>query len=116
MAIEIAYETHSTSVDNEQGIATGLFSDVPVRWDGQRILVAGHAATRWGLTLKKWLGLISPGSRVGSTGLSRSNFDRRHPTSPQRGVATGGLFRFDRRGLVPADWCSFCTLAYSPIG
>jgi len=22
---------------------------LPVRWDGQRILVVGHAATRWGL-------------------------------------------------------------------
>ena len=26
-----------------------FLSDLPLRWDGQRILVVGHAATRWGL-------------------------------------------------------------------
>jgi 2,3-bisphosphoglycerate-dependent phosphoglycerate mutase len=26
-----------------------FLSDLPLRWDGQRILIVGHAATRWGL-------------------------------------------------------------------
>jgi 2,3-bisphosphoglycerate-dependent phosphoglycerate mutase len=26
-----------------------FLSDLPLRWDGQRVLVVGHAATRWGL-------------------------------------------------------------------
>jgi 2,3-bisphosphoglycerate-dependent phosphoglycerate mutase len=26
-----------------------FLTDLPLRWDGQRILVIGHVATRWGL-------------------------------------------------------------------
>ena len=27
----------------------GFLGDLPLRWDGQRVLVIGHVATRWGL-------------------------------------------------------------------
>jgi 2,3-bisphosphoglycerate-dependent phosphoglycerate mutase len=46
VAIELVFETHCTTVDNEQGRGLG---DLPTRWDGRRILVIGHVATRWGL-------------------------------------------------------------------
>ena len=73
MAIEVVFETHATTLDNEQGHATGwlpgqlsadgqeqarrqavtrvgrFLGDLPLRWNGQRILVIGHVATRWGL-------------------------------------------------------------------
>jgi broad specificity phosphatase PhoE len=102
VAIEVVFETHSITEDNEQGRATGwmpgrlspqgrklarelgqrrradgiaaVFSsdllrpypggeswrqavarvarfldDLPSRWDGQRVLVIGHMATRWAL-------------------------------------------------------------------
>ena len=59
MAIEIDDETHATTEDNESGMATGWppghLSDAgrpigaALRWEGQRILVVGHAATRLGL-------------------------------------------------------------------
>jgi broad specificity phosphatase PhoE len=77
VAIELVFETHSTTVDNEQGRATGwlpgqlseqglaqarelgrrqaitrvgsFLGDLPLRWNSQRILVIGHVATRWGL-------------------------------------------------------------------
>jgi alpha-ribazole phosphatase/probable phosphoglycerate mutase len=26
-----------------------FLGDLPLRWDGQRVLVIGHVATRWGL-------------------------------------------------------------------
>ena len=42
MAIELVFETHSTTVDNEEGRATG--------WQpGRSQKVIGHVATRWGL-------------------------------------------------------------------
>lgn len=75
MAIEQVFETHSTTVDNEQGHATGWLPGQPSeqgraqaqqlrwrrlgdeitavfssdRWNEQWILVIGHGATRWGL-------------------------------------------------------------------
>ena len=104
MALSVVFETHSTTVDNERGVATGwlpgelsgagrdqaaelgrrngmpaaelhagrpdhldvpypggeswrqavarvgwFLADLPRRWDGQRVLGIGHAATRWGL-------------------------------------------------------------------
>jgi bisphosphoglycerate-dependent phosphoglycerate mutase len=86
MAIELVFETHSTTEDNERGCATGwrpgrlseqgrvqarqlgrrrigdriaaVFSSDLARaaetaslafWEGQRVLLIGHVATRWGL-------------------------------------------------------------------
>ena len=74
MAIELVFETHCTTVDNEQGHATGwqpgqlwepyprgeswraataraagFLDDLFPRWDGRRVLVVGHVATRWAL-------------------------------------------------------------------
>jgi broad specificity phosphatase PhoE len=88
VAIELVFETHSMTEDNEQGRATGWLpgrlsqqgwvqarrrehldspypggeswrqavarvgrfpGDLPLRWNGQRVLVIGHVATRWGL-------------------------------------------------------------------
>lgn len=31
------------------GRVGGLLDDLPLRWDGRRVLVIGHVATRWGL-------------------------------------------------------------------
>jgi hypothetical protein len=31
------------------GSAIRFLGDLPPRWDGQRVLVIGHVATRWGL-------------------------------------------------------------------
>jgi broad specificity phosphatase PhoE len=31
------------------GRVRGFLGDLPSRWDGQRVLVIGHVATRWGL-------------------------------------------------------------------
>jgi broad specificity phosphatase PhoE len=28
-----------------------FLADLPLRWDGQRVLVIGHVATRWGLDI-----------------------------------------------------------------
>jgi hypothetical protein len=63
MAIEVVFETHSMTEDNERGRATGwlpgrlseqgrvlaFLGDLPLRWEGQRVLLIGHVATRWGL-------------------------------------------------------------------
>ena len=78
MAIEIVFETHSTTEDNEAGRATGwlpgrlseqgrararelgrrrardgiaavFLADLPARWDGRRVVIIGHVATRWAL-------------------------------------------------------------------
>ena len=66
-----------------------FLSDLPLRWDGQRILVVGHAATRWGLEhvlngkdLEELISLHLAGG-LGSTGLSRSNFNRRQASRPE---------------------------------
>jgi 2,3-bisphosphoglycerate-dependent phosphoglycerate mutase len=66
-ATAIVFETHATTVDTRrrehldvpypggeswrQAVArVGRFlADPPLRWDGQRILVIGHVATRWAL-------------------------------------------------------------------
>jgi broad specificity phosphatase PhoE len=72
--IEIVLETHSTSEDNEAGRATGwlpgrlsergrtqarelgdrrrtsgILDDLAPRWQGRRVLIIGHGATRWSL-------------------------------------------------------------------
>ncbi len=72
--IEVVFETHSTTVDNKEGRATGwlpghldhpylggeswrqaitrvdrFLADLSLRWNGKRILVIGRNATRWGL-------------------------------------------------------------------
>ena len=53
MAIEIFFETHSLTVDNDEaGPPAGCpasYRRGAGRWDGQRVLVIGHVATRWGL-------------------------------------------------------------------
>ena len=56
MAIEVVFETHSTTVDNEGGgppagcpVSCRFLADLKLRWGGQRVLVIGHTATRWGL-------------------------------------------------------------------
>ncbi len=51
MTVSVVFETHSTTVDNEQGRATGwLPGQLSERgWAGQRVLVIGHVATGWGL-------------------------------------------------------------------
>ena len=58
MAIELVFETREhldrPYPDGEswrQAVArVGRFlGDLPLRWDGRRVLVIGHVATRWGL-------------------------------------------------------------------
>jgi hypothetical protein len=63
MAIEIVFETHSLTVDNDQGRATGwmpgelsekgqvLAAELGRRRSGDGIAVIGHVATRWGLDI-----------------------------------------------------------------
>ena len=78
MVIEIVFESHSVTVDNEEGRATGWLpgelsrqgrelaaelgrrrrEDLPLRWSGQRVLVIGHVATRWGLA--RGMGILAP--------------------------------------------------------
>jgi 2,3-bisphosphoglycerate-dependent phosphoglycerate mutase len=52
-----------------------FLSDLPLRWDGQRVLVIGHVATRWDWTTSsaasRWkisLSRTSTGGKDGSTG------------------------------------------------
>jgi broad specificity phosphatase PhoE len=60
--IEIVFETHSATEDNEAGRATGwlpgrqatdrvgrFLADLSSCWDQRRVVVIGHVATRWGL-------------------------------------------------------------------
>jgi len=57
-----------------------FLADLPLRWNGQRILVIGHVATRWGLdhftAAPPWkisLSRTSPGRKDGSTRSANHN-------------------------------------------
>lgn len=52
----------------------GFLDDLPLRWEGRRVLIIGHIATRWaleyylcGVPLGPWRNASSPGRRVGNT-------------------------------------------------
>jgi hypothetical protein len=48
MAVEIVFETHSLTTDNEAGMA-GFLDELARDWDRARVVVVGHSATRWAL-------------------------------------------------------------------
>jgi hypothetical protein len=44
------HPNHRPALDGHDLATAGRFlNDLPLRWQGQRVLVIGHAATRWGL-------------------------------------------------------------------
>ena len=48
--VDADHPNHRPASDGHDLATAGRFlNDLPLRWQGQRVLVIGHAATRWGL-------------------------------------------------------------------